>query len=317
MPPRVRASTLQSALDVCPRQTAVPSSFARSFSTTPCKGKMSSGRRKMFTWLESSEGQRFAEASSAPNYLGPFEDQPFPLNPLFRSQPVLDDSMKEAIYERINKGDPIKVVSADLGVDVRRVAAVVRLKEIELRWKSEGKKLATPYAEAVMKMLPRTRYVEGQPVTPHEPINEIPVHAFTRRQLFVPTSESRVFTRADAAKAFHEKLLPADERSQHTQLIDMEREILGGKSREEGLARFREVAQAEEEELAEKLQKSRDEQEVRTMRIKSPRCEFRIKKINAENVGKDGKAPGAVGWRYGAPLDDRKRGAVKIPTSVP
>lgn len=98
---------------------------------------MSSGRRKMFTWLESSEGQRFAEAGSAPNYLGPFEDQPFPLNPLFRSQPVLDDSMKDAIYERINKGDPIKVVSADLGVDVRRVAAVVRLKEIELRWTSE------------------------------------------------------------------------------------------------------------------------------------------------------------------------------------
>jgi hypothetical protein len=271
----------------------------------------------MFQWLNSQEGRVFVKSGSAPQYLGPYPDQPFPLNPLFRSQPVLDDSVKDAIYERISNGDPIKTVSAAFGVDIRRVAAVVRLKEIELRFQSEGKKLATPYAEAVMKMLPRTEYTEGKPITPHESINDIPVHAFTRRQLFVPTSESRHFTRADAARAFHEGLLPADKRSQHPQLIQMEREVLRGTPRQEGLQLFREAAQEEEEQLAAKLQEAREKEEKRTTRVQSPRCEFRIKSFDASRVGADGKSPKAVGWRYGAPLDDRKRGAVKIPTSVP
>ena len=67
----------------------------------------------------------------------------------------------------------------------------------------KGKQLATPYAKAVMKMLPKTHYNEGEENIPHEPINEIHVHNLTLQQLFTPVSESRHFTREDAAKAFH------------------------------------------------------------------------------------------------------------------
>lgn len=34
----------------------------------------------------------------------------------------------------MQKGETIKAVSAELGVDIRRVAAVVRLKEVEKDW---------------------------------------------------------------------------------------------------------------------------------------------------------------------------------------
>lgn len=62
-------------------------------------------------------------------------DQPFPNNPLFRSQPVLDEATRELIWEKVTqRGDSLKSVSAEMGVDVRRVAAVVRLKEVEKKW---------------------------------------------------------------------------------------------------------------------------------------------------------------------------------------
>jgi len=62
-------------------------------------------------------------------------DQPFPMNPLFKSLPVLSDEARERIYENVmTKGLPLKAVSARHGVDLRRVAAVVRLKELEKSW---------------------------------------------------------------------------------------------------------------------------------------------------------------------------------------
>lgn len=68
-------------------------------------------------------------------YLGPMADQPFPNNPLFRSQPVLDNDTKELIWEKVTqRGEALKSVSAEMGVDVRRVAAVVRLKQVEKQW---------------------------------------------------------------------------------------------------------------------------------------------------------------------------------------
>lgn len=37
----------------------------------------------------------------------------------------------------MRKGETIKAVSAELGVDIRRVAAVVRLKEVEKDWEAK------------------------------------------------------------------------------------------------------------------------------------------------------------------------------------
>jgi Eukaryotic mitochondrial regulator protein len=60
---------------------------------------------------------------------------PFPLNPSFRSQPVVDEDIREAIWERVVKeGQSVKAVSADLGIEINRVGAIVRLKEVEKEW---------------------------------------------------------------------------------------------------------------------------------------------------------------------------------------
>lgn len=168
-----------------------------------------------------------------------------------------------------------------------------------------------------MGMLPQTYYNDGEMRTPHEPINDIPVHKLSVQQLFVPVSESRHFTREDAAKAFHETLLSADARSPQPELIAMERKVANGAKRDESLANFKKMAQTVEEEYAAKLAEEKRKEEAALRRLKTARYEFRIREINASDVGKDGKARNAVGWRYGAPHQDRKRGQVKIPTSVP
>ena len=169
-----------------------------------------------------------------------------------------------------------------------------------------------------MAMLPQTRFVEGSPTNiPHEPINDIHVHKWTMSQLFVPVSESHQFTREDAAKAFHDDLLPAEKRSMHPELIAMEKRINSGMTRDDSLAEFTAETERQEDVAAQKLLRQRDREEKNTIRHVSDRYEFRIKTIDADDVGVDGKRRKAVGWRYGAPLDDRKRGKIKIPTSVP
>ena len=60
---------------------------------------------------------------------------PFPMNRQFRSQPVLSEDLKDEIWTRIMvQGKSVKVVSAELGVEMRRVGAVVRLKAVEKQW---------------------------------------------------------------------------------------------------------------------------------------------------------------------------------------
>ena len=60
--------------------------------------------------------------------------QVFSTNPYFRSMPVLSFEARERIWENVMKaGLPLKAVSARYSVDVRRVAAVVRLMEMEKR----------------------------------------------------------------------------------------------------------------------------------------------------------------------------------------
>lgn len=182
---------------------------------------------------------------------------------------------------------------------------------------AQGKKLATPYARAVMKMLPQTHPDEGEGAPPHEPINDIHVHNLTLQQLFVPVSESRTFTRRDAARAFHETLSSVDVRSPQANLIVAERAVLAGKTAAEAKKEFEALNVKEEDEYARKIGEEQALLEKRTIRHRTDRCEFRFQTYNANDVGKTGRKADAVGWRYGAPLQDRKRGAVKIPTSVP
>ena len=63
---------------------------------------------------------------------------PFPLNRQFRSQHVLSEELKDAIYQRVMvDGQSVRTVSAALGVEMSRVGAVVRLKAVEKEWEEQ------------------------------------------------------------------------------------------------------------------------------------------------------------------------------------
>jgi hypothetical protein len=112
-------------------------------------------------------------------------------------------------------------------------------------------------------------------------------------------------------------MLSADKRSPQPELIEMERAIIKGSPRPSALTKFREVTQHDEDMVAERILKERQREEAKTKRVKTDRYEFRFKEINVDDVGRDGRSRRGTGWRYGAPFEDRKRGLVKIPTSVP
>ena len=181
----------------------------------------------------------------------------------------------------------------------------------------KGKPLARPYARAVLGMLPETTFDPSgkSKFTAHESINDLPVHAWTRQQLFYPTSESRVFTRVDAAKAFNDVLLPADARIPHPEQIEQHRDTLAGLEKKEMFVKEKARRAAE---VAER-QRAIDQQarkEAAIKRVDKGRFEFRITDVNVDDAGKTGRGTKGVGWRYGHPNMDRKRGSVFIPTSV-
>jgi hypothetical protein len=61
--------------------------------------------------------------------------RPFPLNQYFRSQPVLSEDLREAIYRRVKRdGATVSLASVEFGVSNERVGAVVRLKQMEKEW---------------------------------------------------------------------------------------------------------------------------------------------------------------------------------------
>jgi len=250
----------------------------------------------------------------------PGDLRPYPQNPHFRSQSVLSEDLREEVYKQVViNGVDISTVSAAFSIDNRRVAAVIRLKTIEKRWIKDDKPLASAYNKAVLAMLPQTLFTPNsahKQIHPHESINDLPVHPRTRQQIFYPTSESRQFTREDAAKVFDEALLPADKRIPHPELIVLEKEQLEGVSREE---RWQRQQERDAKALAQRkvAEKKKQHLEERTQRIvPGRRWDFKFQDISAEQTGKDGRNPAAVGIRYGVPHMDRKSNTVKIPTAV-
>jgi len=66
------------------------------------------------------------------------ELKPYPLNEYFISQPVLSEQLRDKIYEDVvEKGSTVTQASITWQVDIRRVAAVVRLKAVEKQWIEE------------------------------------------------------------------------------------------------------------------------------------------------------------------------------------
>lgn len=64
--------------------------------------------------------------------------RPFPLNQHFVSQSVLSAELRQEIWRRVKvENKSVRVVSVQLGVEMRRVGAVVRLVEVERRMRAE------------------------------------------------------------------------------------------------------------------------------------------------------------------------------------
>lgn len=84
--------------------------------------------------------------------------RPFPLNKAFRSESVLSEQFKDEIYKKfVEEKLDIATVSAAFGVDMRRVAAVVRLKTIENQWIAEVCSIATYSFDLPFAMMRHTQ----------------------------------------------------------------------------------------------------------------------------------------------------------------
>lgn len=183
----------------------------------------------------------------------------------------------------------------------------------------QGKPLAKPYAKAVLSMLPQTPYVGGEYQPVHESIHDLPVHRATLRQVFYPVSESRHFTRADAGKVFSRSLLPTEARVPHPELVRLELLKREGVRRKDAEATIWEKERIKEEQREAKKKEVAAEEERRVTKVvprQGGKWEFRFKDISVQDVGKDGRSRKGVGFRYGLPAQDRKRGQIKIPTRV-
>ena len=75
--------------------------------------------------------------------------RPFPLNKNFVSQSILSEDLRNEIWTRVQEqGKSVRQVSMEMGVDMRRVAAVVRLVEVEKRMIAEVSSSFTIFLES-------------------------------------------------------------------------------------------------------------------------------------------------------------------------
>ncbi|RAL02076.1 mitochondrial 37S ribosomal protein mS45 [Aspergillus ibericus CBS 121593] len=166
-------------------------------------------RNQMFLWLQHQAAELKHHKPGSTNYLSQIipgslfpESRPFPQNIHYRSESILSEELRREIHHRVVvRKKSVRAVSVELKVDMRRVAAVVRLVELEKRMTQEGKPLALPYARAIHEMVPTTPLYD-QELRAHEEINDLPVHRLTNPQIFYPVSESRQFNRVDAGRVF-------------------------------------------------------------------------------------------------------------------
>lgn len=167
-------------------------------------------------------------------------------------------------------------------------------------------------------MLPKTpvsNSSNARPI-PHESINDLPVHSATRTQIFHPVPESMHFNRASAAKVFARDLLPAEDRIPHPEMVELAKLERENRGREDILEERRVELEKEEKALIDAKRQRQAAQEAAARKVENPRWQFRFENIKVENVGRDGRARGGVGARYGVPPQDRKKGQIKIPIRV-
>jgi hypothetical protein len=104
--------------------------------------KATKPRKMMFAWLNTVGQQYLNPVPGKTNYLSnvdnnrrPQAPKPFPLNDHFVSHPVLSQDLREEIWKRVRRDkQSVRSVSIELGVEMRRVGAAVRLVELERQW---------------------------------------------------------------------------------------------------------------------------------------------------------------------------------------
>lgn len=94
----------------------------------------------MFEWLNGAGAALKHHVPGETNYLrGRGENKhPFPNNQNFFSESILSEELRNEIYAQVvDQKKSVRAVSVQLGIDMKRIAAVVRLVELERRQRAQ------------------------------------------------------------------------------------------------------------------------------------------------------------------------------------
>ncbi|GBB86856.1 hypothetical protein RclHR1_01330010 [Rhizophagus clarus] len=146
-------------------------------------------RPKYKLWLV-NEGKNFTNIYDKPNYLG--GSIPFPMNPLFKPQPPLNDRTKEEIWLKFTQEGQIpRKIGIDYGISLKRVEAILKLKKLEKDMVGKGITLQQNLCEKIEKMLGARSFCV-EPLTDTLPN--------VGKPNFETVDENRDFSEKDAAK---------------------------------------------------------------------------------------------------------------------
>ncbi|KDQ14462.1 hypothetical protein BOTBODRAFT_187821 [Botryobasidium botryosum FD-172 SS1] len=104
-------------------------------------------------WLKTTGLQWKKPRNDGPNWLG--GNVPFPLNPSFRPPPPLPSSVRKAIYNAhlVNPElNSVRALSQRYGISLKRVEAILRLKQLEETWKI-GRPLQLDFEQTMEKCM--------------------------------------------------------------------------------------------------------------------------------------------------------------------
>lgn len=115
----------------------------------------------MFEWLATQGAGLKHHTPGETNYLrladGTQSNRPFPNNSHFISEPVLSEELRNEVYVRVKEQNKSpRAVSVELGIDMNRIAAVVRLVELERRQREKVKQHSPPISLLRAKISPCT-----------------------------------------------------------------------------------------------------------------------------------------------------------------
>lgn len=109
----------------------------------------------MFQWLSTEGAALKHHIPGETNYLSGRADRdgdsneaprPFPGNRTFISEAVLSEELRNEVYVRVvEKKKSLRAVSVELGIDMKRIAAVVRLVEMERRQRAQVRMFAPSF----------------------------------------------------------------------------------------------------------------------------------------------------------------------------